>query len=726
MEDIWRIRSVDDRISVELSSDAKNGTRSLRIEYPEGEPGGYQDWSLENRVRLVDVEPGEVWTASAWVRYEDTERVGLEVVILLKGSPVPHWTSGYGAAFGSGDWELLQATAVIPPGCDQILVRVSGAGKTLAWVDDVRLWRGEARAGRPSKAEVRGWAFNGKRVEENLDRGVVAMPVEEGVVNIGWRLLSSDPPDIAFNVYRATAGGEPKLLSKRPISATTDFRDESARLDVEAAYSVRPVTGGREGAPSECFTVPAGAAVKPYLAIKLARPDITVQRVGIGDLNGDGRHDFVVLTPDANVDPYHNYWRPSETTFKLEAYLSDGTFLWRKDLGWSIEAGVWYSPYVVFDFDGDGRAEVAVKVGPDEDLRGKMPAQHGLYGPGRVTDGPEYVTILDGMTGREKARGDWPSRRGLGSYNHYSRNLMAVAYLDGKTPCLVLARGTYTVNKLEAWQFHDSRLEKLWTWDSTEEPGGRFYGQGGHTMHAADVTGDGRDEIVLGAAVIESNGQGLWSVNLGHPDNVWIGDIDPTRPGLEIYLGVEGARVKGSVQNGVCLLDARTGEILWGLKQRTYHVHGRGLVSNIDPRHAGMEVYSGEQAHPARWLHTARGDLIADERTFDMGLSPAAVYWDGTPERELLVENRLFKFPDELIADHVEGRQVAWLDLFGDWREEIVTAVPGELRIYVTPIAATDRRVTFLQDRHYRNGVAHLSMGYHRPPLPGGQPLVQQ
>ncbi|MDO9507839.1 MAG: hypothetical protein Q7I97_00625, partial [Thermovirgaceae bacterium] len=429
---------------------------------------------------------------------------------------------------------------------------------------------------------------------------------------------------------------------------------------VRNSYFVRSVKGNQEYESSERVTVSANTAIKPYLSIKLENDTTTFQRVGIGDLNGDGRYDFVIKTPNTTLDPWH--WRPSETTYKLEAYLSDGTFLWHKDLGWNIEAGIWYSPYVVYDFNGDGRAEIAVKTAPiDEDYRETKPDASGHYKPGRVASGPEYLSILDGMTGEELARTDWPSRDGLGMYHHTSRNQLGVAYLDGKTPCLIAARGTYNINKLAAFQFQNNKLDELWKWDSTDEPGGLYYGQGAHTMHAVDLNGDGKDAIILGAAVIDSNGEGLWSSGMGHSDNVWVGDIDPARPGLEIYLGIEGSRAKGSVQNGICLRDAQTGELLWGLDQKTEHIHGSGLCANIDSRHAGMECYSGEKGLPDRWLHAVQGKLIADKKELRLGLSPRVVYWDAGPEREVLMGKRIFRYPDETIFDHIEGTQAAWV-----------------------------------------------------------------
>lgn len=712
----WSIQSHDDLLETQFSSSVvKKGERSLKLKYPDIEPTReYQDWIIENQGRL-NVEPAQVWTASAWVKYEDTERIGLEIIALTDGEILSNWTSGYAAAYGKGDWELLESTAFIPPGCDQIYVRITGSGKTSAWIDDISLSEGEAQRTKAPRPKVVGWAYHKERIVDQLDRGLIALPQDNGNVYVRWRLREDDPEDIAFNLYRETGKNTPVKLNDAPIRTTTDFMDHSADLTQNNIYHVRSVLDDKEREVSKNFAVDANPDIKPYLSIKLDSDSTTAQKIGVGDLNGDGRMDYVIKTPNISMDPW--YWQPTETTYTLEAYLSDGTFLWRKDLGQNIETGIWYSPYIVYDLNGNGRAEVAVKTGSKrKDYRETEPDIHNRYKPGRVIDGPEYISILDGMTGEETARADWPSRDGLGNYTHISRNLMGVAYLDGKTPSVVAFRGKYTISKLTTYQYYENELEEVWSWDSTDEPGGLYYGQGAHFMYSADVNGDGRDAIVMGAAVIDSNGDGLWSSGLGHPDNLWVGNIDPARPGLEIYFGIEGAREKGSVQNGISLFDALTGEMIWGLDQTTHHIHGSGLVSNIDSEHIGMEVYSGEQSYPNRWLHSAQGNLIADETTWNMGLSPKAVYWDARPEREVLNNNRIFRYPDETIADHIEGAQLAWADLMGDWREEIITSLPGELRIYLTTIPAADRRVTLMQDPLYRTGVAHFSMGYNVPP----------
>jgi LmbE family N-acetylglucosaminyl deacetylase len=563
---------------------------------------------------------------------------------------------------------------------------------------------------RDAKRPVNGFARS--RIEEKLDRGLVAMPMEGGKVYVGWRLLKSDPGSIAFDVYRVSDSDAPLKLNAEPVRKTTDFVDASAPVDRDNMYWVRPLVGGTAQEPSKRVMVKRGTGVQPYISIKL-NGDHAFQKIGIGDLDGDGSYDFVLKQPNANIDPYEQYWKASPDTYKIEAYLHDGTFLWRKDLGWAIEQGIWYSPYVVYDFDGDGKAEVAIKTG-EGDPRDTE---------GRVQCGPEYLSIWDGMTGEEKTRVAWHDR--MGRYNYSSRNQLGVAYLDGKTPCLLMARGTYTIMKLTAFQYHAGALERLWDWSSKDETDA-YWGQGAHFMHCADVDDDGRDEVILGSCVIDDNGRGLWSTGLGHPDHCYVGEIDPTHPGLEIYYGIERSNPK----NSVCLVDARTGGILWGIDERTFHVHAQGLCSDIDARRPGQECYSGEKEmpkdKPRRWLHAANGELLATEDTCDLGLAPRAVYWDADLQREVVRDNRIQDFETgATLMEAVEGSEAAWADVLGDWREEIITSVPGELRIYTTTIPAADRRVCLMQDPIYRLDVAHLAMGYPQPPMTGKEGEVK-
>ncbi|RMF94988.1 MAG: silent information regulator protein Sir2 [Planctomycetota bacterium] len=545
-------------------------------------------------------------------------------------------------------------------------------------------------------------AEDSSRWPETFDRGIVALSDAEGV-RVLWRLLPSDPPDTAFHVFRVE-GRETLRLTERPIEDVTYFVDRTAEKGHRYGYFVQPIVGNTKGKPSKkAFVTPTGTTAA-YLSIPL-KGEYTFQKIGVADLDGDGALDFVIKQPNANIDPYEKYWQPSPDTYKLEAYRSDGTFLWRFDLGWAIERGIWYSPYVVYDLDGDGKAEVAVKTGEGDPRDAD----------GRVQSGPEFLSVLDGQTGKIVAQTDWPPRDVMGGYNYASRNQLGVAYLDGKNPYLIVERGTYKVIIVRAYRFVGGKLQLAWEWDN-RDAGPAYAGQGAHWMHADDVDGDGKQEVVLGSAVLDDDGKELWSTGLGHPDHVYVGEIDPDRPGLEIYYGME---TRQRERNGMCLVDAATGKILWGYEGYTRHVHSYGMCSDIDPEHEGAECYSADTDEQKKYawsrLWSCKGEVISEANIG--GFGPRTAYWDADLYRELIIGRTIQKWQGEPIGPKLEGSYVATIDLLGDWREEIITTVPGEIRIYVTDVPAKDRRATWLADPVYRMDTVMATMGYYQVPM---------
>jgi len=545
-----------------------------------------------------------------------------------------------------------------------------------------------------------------QRQTEKLDRGLVAVVAQEGKVYLGWRLLNTDRAGVSFNLYRQTENAQPIKLNPEPLTRTTDFLDTTAPMDKANRWWVCPVIDGKEQAPEGKAALAANAPVKPYIAIPL-HGKYLCNKVAIADLNGDGQYDYIIKQPRQTSDP--GVWQPSTETWKVEAYLHDGTFLWRKDLGWNIEQGIWWSPMVVYDFDGDGKAEVALKTAPLEpDYREK-----GGELAGRVCSGPEYCTILDGMTGKEIDRVDWPARGKIQDWgdaknNRASRHLMGMAYLDGKRPSLLVARGTYTTMRVDAYNLDSKTLKLVWSWNGdNENPPVR--GQGMHGMHAADIDADGRDEIILGAAVLDDTGQCLWNTRLGHPDACYVTDILPDRPGLEIIFGIEPPQKK----NGICLADARTGEILWGRQEPTTHVHSQGVFGDYNPANPGMEFYAREKELPQHYLYGMDGRLLSEEPLPGGAVIP--LYWAEGTTKLLAGRGRIQHYKGDRAGNYA-GQILAVADCFGDWREEMITVIEGELRIYTTTIPAKNRRVTLMQDPIYRNDVAMVSMGYLYPP----------
>jgi rhamnogalacturonan endolyase len=428
--------------------------------------------------------------------------------------------------------------------------------------------------------------------------------------------------------------------------------------------------------------------------------------VGIADLNGDGAYDYLIKHPGGNVDPWVKYWEKSPETYKLEARLSTGEMLWIKDLGWNIERGTWYSPIVVADLNGDGLAEVAAKIGPETDMRDAE---------GKVQSGEEFVAVFNGQTGAEIARAPWPERDEFDSYNHASRNQIAVAYLDGRTPCLITLRGTYGLMLAEAWLLEDGKLKELWKF-SNKEMWGATWGQGAHSCLCVDVDGDGRDEIILGSLTLDDDGSILWTTGKGHPDAHYYGDIDPKHPGMEIAYVIE---TRQSKEGGLNLVDAATGKFLWQLQGATRHVHSRGICSDIDPMHFGMEIYGGDadghKLTDSRWLIAADGTIIRQGKDVDFSFGVPCAWWDADLQREML-RGRMINYDGGSASRAISGSIMQVADVIGDWREEVICTENGELRIYTTRIPALDRRECLMQDEGYRMRVTMNAMGYEQTP----------
>jgi rhamnogalacturonan endolyase len=554
-----------------------------------------------------------------------------------------------------------------------------------------------------------GWAAT--RIEERLDRGLDAQPVGAGRVHVSWRLLKSDAANAGFDVYRQAEGTAPVKLTVRPVTATTDYVDAAAPTDRALTYWVQPAGAAAQAGAPVTSSIPAGALSRPYHAIPLRDDVKSVDRVGIGDLNADGVYDFVVKHPAGNIDP--GRVRPSTDTYKLDAHDGrTGQFLWRVDLGWNINHGIWFSPMVVRDLDGDGRAEVAVRGAPFAATQ----AEAFDGGKGFVLEGPESLVVYDGTTGKEIASAPWiergkPTEWADYSGNRSSRHMLGVAYLDGKTPSLVVVRGTYGMMRVDAWTLQDKKLRKLWRWTNERAPF-KYQGQGQHSIKTGDIDGDGKDEILNGSIAIDHDGRTLWSTGMGHGDRFYLSDIDPRRAGLEIWYTLEDPHP----QNGVSLWDAKSGALIFGTPEPVIdnQVAG-GLAGDIDPAHPGLELWGD------RFFYTAGGQAL--------GTPPPQnelVWWDADPLRELHSKGRVSKWKGAELAS-TEGSVQHVADILGDWREEIVTFAGGALRIYATPIPAADRRVCLMQDPLYRNDVTHRSMGYPHVPMPSyylGTPVV--
>ena len=564
------------------------------------------------------------------------------------------------------------------------------------------------------------------QLEYQIDRGLVAVNTNDGVY-VGWRLLGTDPKDLAFNLYR-----DGIKVNAEPIKTSTNFLDPDGKLD--SNYYVRPILNGVELEPSETVSV----WERNYHAVPLQVPvggvtpdgvsySYTANDASVADLDGDGKYEIVLKWDPTNSKD--NSQRGYTGNVYIDAYKLDGTLMWRIDLGRNIRAGAHYTQFMVYDLDGDGRAEIVMKTADGTvDGTGKVignPNADYRNSSGYILSGPEYLTVFDGRTGAALATIDYePPRGSVSSWgdsygNRVDRFLAGIAYLDGVQPSVIMARGYYTRTVVVAYNWRGGKLTKLWTFD-TNNPGLRSYeGQGNHQLSIGDVDGDGKDEIIFGAMTIDDDGSPLYNTGLGHGDALHVGDFDPERPGLEVF-AVHENRPNPA---GINFRDARTGEIIWGIP--TTEDIGRGLTAKIDPTHPGNQMWASG-GYPVMNIY---GETVT-------GTRPSinfAIWWDGDLLRELLDNISITKWDWErksivqlLYADGsasnngTKATPALTADLFGDWREEVIfrAANSRELRIYTTTDLTEHKLYTLMHDRMYRLAVAWQNVAYNQPPHP--------
>jgi rhamnogalacturonan endolyase len=456
----------------------------------------------------------------------------------------------------------------------------------------------------------------------------------------------------------------------------------------------------------------------------------------VGDLDGDGEYEIVLKWDPSNQKDNSQSGYTGEVF--VDAYKLDGTLLWRISLGRNIRAGAHYTQFMVYDFDGDGKAEVAMKTADGTtDARGTVigdPAADYRTVNGYVLSGPEFLTMFDGASGKALATIDYvPARGTVESWgdnygNRVDRFLGGVAYLDGRHPSLIMSRGYYTRTVIAAWDWKHGELTQRWVFDS-DISGAEYRGQGNHQLAVADVDNDGKDEIVFGAMTIDDNGTALYNTALGHGDALHVGDLDPTRPGLEVFKVMESR----TSPYGLASWDAATGAILWGMF--TGADTGRGMSADIDPTHPGEEMWSSTGGG----LHTATGDpLTSIPSSINFG-----IWWDGDLSRELLDHTydavagagvgRIDKWDymngvsvPILVAagtysnNGTKGTPALQADILGDWREEAIwrSQDSSELRIYTTTAPTSYKLRTLMHDPTYRLAVAWQNVAYNQPPHP--------
>ncbi|MAT69341.1 MAG: hypothetical protein CMJ58_07415 [Planctomycetaceae bacterium] len=612
------------------------------------------------------------------------------------------------------------------------------------------------------------------RQVEALDRGLIAMRRATGEIYVGWRLLGTDAPDVAFNLYR-TNGGRATRLNATPLTQTTDFVDATAPMTFNNTYYVRPVVAGIELAPSETFTVSAFAPIQQFLEVPIQLPaptttpdgdawHYTANDASVGDLDGDGDYEIVLKWTGEPTNPIEgkDYLFSQTPNMFVDAYDMDGTLLWRIDVGVNLRTIASSLQFIVYDLDGDGRAEVAMNTSDGTtsgtgEVIGNATADW-REPNGWITSGPEYLTIFDGQTGAILANTPLQPDRGAvtdwgDDYGHRATtHKYVVAYLDGQRPSLVTGRGIYhgwsgltAKTELTAWDWRNGQLSERWAFSAIEgsarDVNPEYVGQGNQAVSVADVDGDGFDEVVWGAMVVDDDGSGLYSTGRGHGDALHVTDMDPDNPGLEIFEPHENPGEYGTA--GGDYRDAMTGELLMGIPA-TNDV-GRGVAFDIDANHPGFEFWAAtsDPNGGARMIYNVQdGPLYETPQNMFYNF---AVWWDADPLRELLDRTTISKWNyqwanpgrsnfdldpsqngvqqyalDSASNNGTKSTPALSGDLFGDWREEVMWRRSDNqaLRIFSTVIPAESRMVTLMHDTQYREAIAWQNVYYNQPPHP--------
>lgn len=607
------------------------------------------------------------------------------------------------------------------------------------------------------------------RQMEDLDRGIVAIRINPDEVFISWRMLGTDPEMVGFNLYR---GG--MRLNNKPLIQSTNFTD---RISANEVYSVRAVIRGKEQKDSDTcgvrsvnyFRIPLnrppsgtvkGEVVRPARSpgqprdrsgdtlIRSGRPALippgyksgdppagprqynySPGDASVGDLDGDGQYELVLKWDPSNARD--NSQDGFTGNVILDAYELDGKQLWRINLGTNIRAGAHYTQFLVFDFDGDGRAEVACKTADGTiDGTGKpigdADADY-VNEVGRIVTGPEYLTIFDGITGAALATADYvPGRGDICAWganecraNRCDRFLAGVAYLDGIHPSPVFCRGYYGRLTIAAWDWRDNKLSMRWFFDS-DKGHPEYMGQGNHNLSVGDIDGDGRDEIVYGSSAYDDDGTPMYTTGMGHGDAMHLSDLDPDVPGLEVWA------VKETGRWGSVLHSAADGKILLRIPDNSDV--GRGNAADIYPDHRGFELWSSA----TKGIYNVKGHKITEA----MPSVNFRIYWDGDLQDELLdrtfiddwdyINHKPVRLLDasKLGASSINGTKatpVISADILGDWREEVVFRGidNSSLLLFTTTIPTDHRIVTLMHDPVYRLGVAWQNVVYNQPPHPG-------
>jgi hypothetical protein len=548
---------------------------------------------------------------------------------------------------------------------------------------------------------------------ENLDRGVVAVKVSGGVY-VGWRMFGYEYDTTASNVTYNLYKDSTKLAN---VTDSTNYLDAAGTSS--SKYSVSAVIKGTEGPQS----TPVGVWAQQYLSLPITPPagSYSANDATPGDLDGDGQLDIVLK------------WDPSNSKDSASSGTTDpcmisgismsGKQLWTINVGMNIRSGAHDTQMSVYDFDGDGKAELGIKTAPGtKDGLGNYLAKGPAAGAdnskdyrgtrGMALGGPEWFTIFDGATGAEKDTIEYPVLYAAHSWgdtngNRSHRYTGGFAFVkDGGVanglPSAISGRGYYTVLTVSAMTFRNGVLAKNWVYDSvTSIPNGG----GDHSCMAADVDGDGGQEIIPGTRTIASDGTFMCDAAMGHGDAMHVSE-------LVVGKGISVFSVHESL-GGMDCHDAATCTIYFKI-----------LAAGTDTGR-GVAEYVSTSDLTAATCSSGVGNVNCGTGGSSSGNAGSnfLIYWNADVPRSTMNGTTLpgTDTSGTSSCNGTKSTPTLTADLLGDWREEAVLRETSNtaLRVYTTTNVSKRRIYTLMHDPTYRAQVNFEQSTYNQPPHVG-------
>ncbi len=645
--------------------------------------------------------------------------------------------------------------------------------------------------------------------QEKLDRGFIRVQTSAVSAFLSWRLQATDDEHTSFVILKNEVP-----VNTAPLRNATSYRPTLAKpTDVLKLVTLQ------NGEPIDTIE-PKLFNDATHHVIQLKQPSggtagtgseandytYTPNDCSVGDVDGDGEYELIVKWYPTNAKDNSQNGYTGYIIFDCYKIFT-GERLWRIQLGKNIRAGAHYNQFLVYDFDGDGKAELICKTAPgSRDGKGQYVSEAATLDAiknvsngadyrvsgGRINGGHEYLTVFNGETGAaihtipympnrntkyelSDAKGtfNWymsSSKSDTGSYgNRGERYLAGVAFLDGpdKNPSAVMCRGMYTRSYLWAVNFDGEKLSTKWIHASledntvqltdgngttttrtyTKQTGGtnshpryNAYGQGAHSLTIGDVDGDGCDEIIYGSATVDNDGWMLYSTGFGHGDAEHLGDLDPDRPGMEIFM------VHEESPYGAHLIEAETGKVIWS--SIGSEDNGRGLAANILDKNRGYEFWSAKVDN-TRAVDESKTSIVSSTK-LSMNFR---IFWDGDALDELLdgtniqkctyntsktsidradmgvytSKTAMKKFAEIAQAggftlsscNSTKATPCLQADILGDWREEVIwynASDPSQLILFTSTQGTSYRVPCLMYDHNYRMAIAWQQTGYNQPP----------